>query len=94
MRRHACAVHVQLYPNVCVLTSADVGAPAAFAKSLAGAPHYLHVPSEPDWVRQVCVCVTEPCCVRVPHVCSEKLRQHAKAMARSKGGVEEEAAPQ
>ena len=39
-----------------------------------------------DWVRQMCVRVAEPCCVQVPHVCSRKLREHAEAAARSKGG--------
>ena len=43
---------LNMYPNVSVLEEADVLDTAAFVQQLAGPPHYLYVPPNPEWVRK------------------------------------------
>ena len=70
---------LSMYPNVMVLEDDDVADPDAFAGKLAGAPYHLHVPTDPELVRQVFVKVSEACCLDVPHACSRALGKHADA---------------
>lgn len=74
-----------LYPDACVLEDADVLNPRAFAARLAGPPHFLHVPSDPNLVRQVFVRVSQPECLSVPHACSKSLAKLASGV-RAGGG--------
>ena len=74
---------LNLYPNVMVLEDADVADAGAFARRLAGAPHFLHVPLHADLVRQMFVRVASPHVLELPHTCSVALRKlHAECGAR------------
>ena len=74
---------LNMYPDVTVLEDADVADATAFATRLAGPPHYLQVPRDPEVVRQVFVRVSEPACLSVPHACSIALAKHAHAAMQS-----------
>ena len=59
-----------MYPNIMVLEDEDVANPSAFARRLAGAPFYLHVPTDAMLVRQVFVSVpkvTAMGCAQAPY---------------------------
>lgn len=68
-----------MYPDVTVLEDADVADVHAFAARLAGPPHFLYIPHDPEVVRQVCVKVSEPLCLQVPHACSQALAKLSAA---------------